>query len=60
MLMKCAIWIWETYLSKSNEFDSHHVYVCAAFLHHFGQKLQTMEFEEALSALMQGVGRLPY
>mmetsp|Transcript_66117 Transcript_66117/g.97950 ORF Transcript_66117/g.97950 Transcript_66117/m.97950 type:complete len:400 (+) Transcript_66117:102-1301(+) len=60
MSMKCAIRMWDTYLSESDEFDSHHVYVCAAFLHRFGHKLRTMEFEDALSALTQGVGRLPY
>uniref|UniRef100_A0A7S2ERZ8 Uncharacterized protein n=1 Tax=Ditylum brightwellii TaxID=49249 RepID=A0A7S2ERZ8_9STRA len=52
--------MWDTYLSESNGFDDYHVYVCAAFLHHFGHKLKKMEFEEALAALTQGIGRLPY
>mmetsp|Transcript_23540 Transcript_23540/g.31266 ORF Transcript_23540/g.31266 Transcript_23540/m.31266 type:complete len:145 (-) Transcript_23540:253-687(-) len=52
--------MWDTYLSESNGFDDYHVYVCAAFLHHFGHKLKKMEFEEALAALTHGIGRLPY
>ncbi|POM66080.1 Hypothetical protein PHPALM_18116, partial [Phytophthora palmivora] len=38
--------IWDTYLCEDSGFESFHVYVCAAILMTFGEKLKTLEFQD--------------
>ncbi|KAL7688761.1 putative Rab-GTPase-TBC domain-containing protein [Plasmopara halstedii] len=38
--------IWDTYLCEDSGFESFHVYVCAAILMTFGDKLKTLEFQD--------------
>lgn len=40
----CVIRLWDTYLSELHLVDFH-VYVCAAYLSHYAEKLKTMEYE---------------
>ncbi|TMW59612.1 hypothetical protein Poli38472_004681 [Pythium oligandrum] len=44
--LTAIIRIWDTYLCEDNGFESFHVYVCAAILMTFGEKLKTLEFQD--------------
>ncbi|GAB9473846.1 hypothetical protein Gpo141_00010992 [Globisporangium polare] len=44
--LNAIIRLWDTYLCEDNGFESFHVYVCAAILMTFGEKLKTLEFQE--------------
>lgn len=49
--MRSTIRMWDTYLSEINGFSEFHVYVCAAFLVKWSDKLKTMEFQEIMMFL---------
>ncbi|KAF1320919.1 Gtpase-activating protein gyp1-like, partial [Globisporangium splendens] len=44
--LNAIIRLWDTYLCEDSGFESFHVYVCAAILMTFGEKLKTLEFQE--------------
>lgn len=44
--LQAIVRVWDTYLCEDNGFESFHVYVCAAILMTFGEKLKEMEFQE--------------
>lgn len=44
--LNAIIRLWDTYLCEDNGFESFHVYVSAAILMTFGEKLKTLEFQE--------------
>lgn len=44
--LRCAIRLWDTYISEKDGFEDFHVYVCAAFLCQFSNELQAMEFDQ--------------
>lgn len=44
--LNAIIRLWDTYLCEDNGFESFHVYVSAAILMTFGEKLKTLEFQD--------------
>uniref|UniRef100_K3W8M6 Rab-GAP TBC domain-containing protein n=2 Tax=Globisporangium ultimum (strain ATCC 200006 / CBS 805.95 / DAOM BR144) TaxID=431595 RepID=K3W8M6_GLOUD len=44
--LNAIIRLWDTYLCEDSGFESFHVYVCAAILMTFGEKLKTLEFQD--------------
>lgn len=43
--------LWDTYLCEDSGFESFHVYVCAAILMTFGEKLKALEFQDLVMFL---------
>lgn len=43
--------LWDTYLSEDGGFERFHVYVCAAILMTFGEKLKTLSFQDLIMFL---------
>lgn len=53
--LKCVIRIWDTYLSEGQDgFSTFHLYICAAFLVKWSDKLRKMEFADIMMFL-QGI-----
>ncbi|KAL9648733.1 hypothetical protein ABK040_003671 [Willaertia magna] len=46
MSLKLIIRIFDAYISEGDDFENLHVYVCAAFLKFWSEKLRSMEFTE--------------
>ncbi|GLD97195.1 hypothetical protein PINS_up005878 [Pythium insidiosum] len=44
--LNAIIRLWDTYLCEDSGFEGFHVYVCAAILMTFGEKLKTLEFQD--------------
>ncbi|ONH70198.1 GTPase-activating protein gyp1 [Cyberlindnera fabianii] len=49
--IQSTIRMWDTYLSETNGFSEFHVYVCAAFLVKWSEKLKQMDFQEIMMFL---------
>ena len=46
--LKCVIRMWDTYMSEPDGFSEFHLYVCAAFLAKWSEKLRKMEFADIM------------
>ncbi|KAK0398023.1 hypothetical protein QR680_002392 [Steinernema hermaphroditum] len=53
--LRATIRLWDTYLSERNGFSQFHVYVCAAFLRHFSQKLKEEKDFQGIMLLLQNL-----
>lgn len=51
--LKCVFRLWDTYLSETNGFEDFHVYVCAAFMCQFSNRLQEMSFDELFGFMQE-------
>ncbi|KAI7255040.1 hypothetical protein KC335_g14060 [Hortaea werneckii] len=49
--VKNTIRMWDTYLAEDDGFSAFHLYVCAAFLVKWSEKLQRMDFQEIMMFL---------
>ncbi|KAK3710925.1 GTPase-activating protein [Vermiconidia calcicola] len=49
--VKNVIRMWDTYLAEDQGFSAFHLYVCAAFLVKWSEKLQRMDFQEIMMFL---------
>eukprot|EP00301_Raphidiophrys_heterophryoidea_P002236 c11046_g1_i2.p1 GENE.c11046_g1_i2~~c11046_g1_i2.p1 ORF type:complete len:339 (+),score=73.42 c11046_g1_i2:551-1567(+) len=49
--MRLVLRLWDTYLSDPEHLAVFHVYVCAAILIHWADRLKTLEFQELLTFL---------
>ncbi|MCJ1443283.1 MAG: GTPase-activating protein [Stictis urceolatum] len=49
--VKCTIRMWDTYMAEEQGFSDFHLYVCAAFLVKWSEKLVKMDFQEVMMFL---------
>lgn len=53
--LACTIRLWDTYLAESDEFATFQLYVCAAFLLHWRERLMLERDFQGLMILLQNV-----
>uniref|UniRef100_A0A8D9EF92 TBC1 domain family member 22A n=1 Tax=Cacopsylla melanoneura TaxID=428564 RepID=A0A8D9EF92_9HEMI len=53
--LRCSIRLWDTYLAESDDFAAFQLYVCAAFLLHWRQKLLRERDFQGLMLMLQNL-----
>ncbi|KAI9026931.1 GTPase-activating protein gyp1 [Hyaloraphidium curvatum] len=51
--LACIVRMWDTYLSEPDGFSEFHLYVCAAFLVKWSERLRAMDFQDAVVFLQR-------